>query len=178
MSENLLLNPIGKEKGIYLWTIPFENKYLVHYVGETGVSFAYRTMEHIKNYLQGQYTLYEPEEFAKGKKIQLWSGMWKERKSNPAVMHEFLQKYPEFSTKYFDFLTLLRFFAIPVESSRRVRQRIESAIARHLYKQPGIVGAFQDKGVRYLPRRSDEIPMLLKIKSSVRIISMPIELAI
>ena len=75
--------------------------------------------------------LYEPEEFAKGKKIQLWSGMWKERKNNPAVMLEFLQKYPYFSTKYFDFLSLLRFFVIPVVSSRRVRQRIESAIARH-----------------------------------------------
>lgn len=33
--EKILLNSLGKEKRIYLWTIPFENKYLVHYVGET-----------------------------------------------------------------------------------------------------------------------------------------------
>jgi hypothetical protein len=177
-SENVLLNSLSKEKGIYLWTIPFENKYLVYYVGETGVSFAFRTMEHIKNYLQGQYSLYEPEEFAKGRKIQLWSGMWKNRKGNPNVMHEFLQRYPEFSTKHFDFLALLRFFIAPVESSQRVRQRIESAIAGYLYNQPGIVGTFQDKGIRYLPRRPDETPMLLKINSSEQIMAMPKELTI
>lgn len=89
-SENVLLNSISKEKGLYLWTISFENKYLVYYVGETGVSFAFRTMEHIKNYLQGQYSLYEPKEFAKGRKIQLWSGIWKNRKDNPIVIHQFL----------------------------------------------------------------------------------------
>lgn len=32
-SENVLLNSISKEKGLYLWTISFENKYLVYYVG-------------------------------------------------------------------------------------------------------------------------------------------------
>ena len=177
-SENLLLNLIGKEKGIYLWTIPFENRYLVYYVGETGVSFAVRTMEHIKNYLQGQYGLYEPTEFAKGKKVQIWSGMWKDRKSNPTVMNEFLQKYHEFSTKYFDLLSLLHFFLAPVESSQRVRQRIESAIASYLYSQPGIVGTFQDKGIRYLPRRLDETPVLLKIFSPDQIIGLPTELTI
>jgi hypothetical protein len=177
-SENILLNSIGKEKGIYLWTIPFEDKYLVHYVGETGVSFAFRTMEHIRNYLQGQYGLYEPEEFAKGRKIQLWSGMWKERRNNPSVLNQFLQRYPEFSTKYSDFLALLRFFLAPVESSQRIRQRIESAIAGYFYNQPGIVGTFQDEEIRYLPRRPDEIPILLKIRCSEQIIAMPTELTI
>jgi hypothetical protein len=53
--EDILLNSMGKEKEIYLWGIPFETKYLVHYVEETGKGFAFRTMEHIKDYLQGQY---------------------------------------------------------------------------------------------------------------------------
>jgi len=69
--------PLGKQQGIYLWTIPFENKYLTYYVGKTGKSFISRNLEHIRNYYSGKYTLYDPKEFAKGKKIRLWNGMWK-----------------------------------------------------------------------------------------------------
>lgn len=176
--ECILLNTIGREKGVYLWTVRFENKYLTYYVGETGVSFAYRTMEHVKNTLQGQYSLFEPEEFALGKKILLWNGMWKKRRNDPSTMHEFLHKYPEFGPKYFDFLMLMRFFVAPVKSSQRLRQRMEAAIADSLYKQPGIVGAFQDKGIRYLPRRSDEPPVCLRIESPKQIMGLPKELLV
>jgi len=38
--ENVFLSPIGRKKGVYLWTVPFGGKYLVYYVGKTDVSFA------------------------------------------------------------------------------------------------------------------------------------------
>jgi hypothetical protein len=53
-----------------------------------------------------------------------------------------------------------------VKSSQRLRQRIEAAIANNQYNRPGIVRTFQDKGIRYLPRCSDEPPMRLKMKLS------------
>ena len=37
--ENVFTNRLSKKKGVYLLTIPFEDKFLVYYVGETGVSF-------------------------------------------------------------------------------------------------------------------------------------------
>ena len=30
--ENLLLSPLGELKGVYVWVIPFRNKYLSYYV--------------------------------------------------------------------------------------------------------------------------------------------------
>jgi hypothetical protein len=33
--ENVFTCLIGKKKGVYLFAIPFEGKYLVYYVGET-----------------------------------------------------------------------------------------------------------------------------------------------
>ena len=38
--ENVFTCLMGEKKGVYLFTIPFEGKYLVYYVGETGASFA------------------------------------------------------------------------------------------------------------------------------------------
>ena len=94
---------------------------------------------------------------------ETYDGMWEKRKNNPFVMYEFLQEYPKIALKYFDFLMFSQFFVAPVELSQRLRQRVEAVIANCLHKHPGIVGAFQDIGVRYLPRRSDEPQMCLRI---------------
>jgi hypothetical protein len=40
--ENVFTCLMSGKKGVYLFTIPFEGKYLVYYVGETGSSFANR----------------------------------------------------------------------------------------------------------------------------------------
>ena len=66
--ESVFLSPIGRKKGVYLWTIPFGGKYLVYYVGKTDVSFADRLLQHVQSYLNGYYRLYDPIEFAQGRK--------------------------------------------------------------------------------------------------------------
>ena len=35
---------IFKESGIYIWTIPWDGRFLTNYVGETGTSFARRLL--------------------------------------------------------------------------------------------------------------------------------------
>ncbi len=106
-AESVFLVPIGKLKGIYMWAIPFEKQFLVYYVGETGVSFANRLMGHLQSYLHGEYSFFEPKEFAKGNKVQLWKGMWKERKGNPRAIHEFIEHYPKFNQELYAFIKQL-----------------------------------------------------------------------
>ncbi len=53
--ENVFTNRLSKKKGVYLLTIPFQDKFLVYYVGETSVSFANRLLQHVQNYLSGFY---------------------------------------------------------------------------------------------------------------------------
>ena len=103
-SESVLTAPIGKKKGVYLWMITFQQKYLTYYVGETGVSFAVRSPQHIQSYLDGLYRLYDPEEFLKGKKVLVWGGMWKPVRKDLGTMNEFLQGYPKFAPMILNFI--------------------------------------------------------------------------
>jgi hypothetical protein len=146
--ESVLSAPIGKKKGVYLWTIPFRKKYLAYYVGETGVSFAVRSLQHVQSYLNGLYRLYDPEEFRNGKKVLVWDGMWKPGRKDPGTMNEFLQGYSKFAPMILDFIQGFRLFLAPFEGERRIRLRIEAAITASLNKQPGIAGEFQDKEAR------------------------------
>ena len=88
--ENVFTSLMGEKKGIYLFTVPFEGKYLVYYVGETGASFAIRLLQHVQSYLDGFYRVFDPEEFARGRKVLLWGGMWKSNRREPKLICEFL----------------------------------------------------------------------------------------
>jgi hypothetical protein len=155
-NESLFTNPLGQEKGVYLWTIPYGNNYLVYYVGQTGTSFAIRSFQHLQSYLNGLYRVYDPIKFAKGEKELIWGGMWKPDRKEPKVISEFLLNYRHLAPQIFDFIGLFRLFVAPVEGDERIRERIEYAIARSLNQQPGIIGSFQDQDIRYKPRKTTE----------------------
>ena len=53
-------------------------------------------------------------------------------------------------------LSKLKFFLAPIDEDKRVRERIESEIAKSLNRQDGFIGDFQDKDIRYRPTRPDE----------------------
>lgn len=176
--ESILLSPKGKLMGVYLLTIPFENKYLPYYVGETGVSFASRSMDHVKCFLNGFYRIYDPEAFATGKKILVWGGMWKSNRKGSDTMIEYLQQYHKLSSLSYTFLNLFRFFLAPFDSDDRLRQRLEAAIASKLLEQDGIIGSFQDNDIRYYPRRPKEQPIKIKLKVNELILGLSGELTI
>jgi hypothetical protein len=137
--DNVLLSPSGKLNGIYIWAIPFGNKYLPYYIGETGKSFTYRIMEHVKCHLNGFYRIYDPEAFAKGKKELVWGGMWKTDRKSPEVMIEYLNNYKQLAALAYAFLKQFRVFLAPLDSDdKRLRQRIEASIAQDLLKQKGL----------------------------------------
>lgn len=157
-NENLFTNPLSHRSGVYLWTIPFENNYLVYYVGQTGASFAIRSFQHLQSYLNGLYRVYDPEKFAKGEKVLIWGGMWKPDRKEPKVMSEFLINYSWLAPKILEFIGLFRLFVAPIDGDERDRERIEHAIAKSLNEQDGIIGNFQDKDIRYKPRKTTEKP--------------------
>lgn len=166
----------AKESGIYLWTIPFKKQHLTYYVGETGKSFASRHTWHARNYMHGLYRVYDPDQFGKGMKILVWGGMWKPGKRDPRFMLEFLNRYSKFSSVIYEFLGKLRIFLAPLDADRRVRKRIEAAIATPLREQPGLIGEFQNGDIRYHPRRTDEDPISVKMKAFEDILGLSAEL--
>jgi len=172
--EVLFATPEAKERGIYLQTIPFGKKFLTYYVGETGRTFARRFTEHTRDYLYGLYRIYDPHQFPKGAKILLWEGMWKPGTRDR--IGEFLNRYSELAPLIYELLGLFRIFIAPLDAEKRIRQRIEGAIAHRLYQQPGIVGAFQENDIRYSRRRADEEPISVTMKFAEEIIGLCNEL--
>lgn len=155
-ADNVFDCLMGEKKGVYLFTIPFEGKYLVYYVGETGVSFATRLLQHVQSYLNGFYRIFDPEEFVNGNKVLLWGGMWKTDRRNPKLISEFIDRHEEFAPKILVFLKSFRIFLAPIDGDKRIIERIEAEIARSLNQQEGLIGAFQDKDVRYRPTKPNE----------------------
>jgi hypothetical protein len=155
-ADNVFTCSMGKKKGVYLFTIPFEGKYLVYYVGETGDSFANRLLQHVQSYLNGFYRIFDPEEFAAGRKVLLWGGMWKTDRREPKLICDFIDRQAELAPKIIMFLKQFRIFLAPIDEDKRIIERVEAEIARSLNQHEGLVGAFQDKDVRYRPTRLNE----------------------
>jgi hypothetical protein len=154
--QNIFTCLMGEKKGVYLFTIPFEGKYLVYYVGETGDSFANRLLQHVQSYLNGFYRIFDPEEFVKGRKVLLWGGMWKTDRREPKLISDFIDRQTELAPKILLQLKRFRIFLAPIDEDKRIIERVEAEIARSLNQQEGLIGGFQDKDVRYRPTRPNE----------------------
>lgn len=161
----------GKKAGIYLWTVETELGELVYYVGQTGRSFSVRMAEHFKEHFSGGYHLYSPGEFVKGTKNLLWPGRYDpERKTTVA---EFVQNYDALTGPIEKLTRLYRFHVAPLECNRRLRERIEAGLANHLCEQEGVVGGFQDKGIRYSKRLDMEEPVQISLMADAILRGLP-----
>ena len=176
--ESVLTNSISNHTGVYLWTIPFQNQYLTYYVGETGTSFAIRHNQHLESYLTGLYRVYDPEAFLKGKRVLIWGGLWKPERKNAKTKKEFVDRKEELAPKISELISQFRLFLAPIDGDRRIRQRVEAAIASKLLEQSGVIGEFQDDDIRYWPRRLDEQEMRVKMKFPKPIMGLPEELVV
>jgi len=147
--------------GIYLWTIEYENKELIYYVGQTGRSFSTRMQEHFTEHASGGYHLYDPEEFQRGIRKTVWYGRYDARQRT--TISQFLKDFDRLAPIIERLARIYRFWIAPVDLDSRLRNRLESAISLPLFNQSGIVSEFQESGVRYLPRRDEEPPLVAKI---------------
>ena len=159
------------KSGIYLWTIPFNGKYLTYYVGETGRSFTARFTKHTRDYLYGLYRVYDPTQFAQGKKKLVWEGMW--QPGTHDRVDEFLNRYLELSPVIYSLLGKLRIFLAPLDAEKRIRQRIEGSLARRLQQHSDLTRNFFDSDIRYLTKQADEPPIHVTIISKECVLGLP-----
>jgi hypothetical protein len=162
--------------GIYLWTVNTDSSgELIYYVGETGRNFRSRFVEHFKEQLAGWYRLYDPTLMRAGKKRLLWRGMYgRDKEESPTL---FVAQLPSLAPALQSYVRLIRFHLAPVDVEARLRKRIEAALAAHLRDQPGPVGSFQDIDIRYHPRRANELPVHVVVRTSVALEGLPEALA-
>ena len=162
---------LAQRSGVYLWTVKHQGLELVFYVGETGRSFVTRMYEHYTEQISGGYSIYDPDQFKKGKRVLIWPGRYGSNKN--LSISDFLIKMESSPEKMFKFIKLLRFWLAPLEVENRIRERIEAGIAKYLQSLDGYVGDFQDKEVRYRGRSENEPPILITISSPVKIAGLP-----
>jgi hypothetical protein len=160
-----------RQSGVYFWSINYQKKELVYYIGQTGRWFSSRLAEHFYQHASGGYHLYEPSAFLRGEKVQVWPGRFdaKERTTIP----EFLDHFEELAPVIKQLAGIYRFWVAPMDGDKRLRERFEAALSIHLFNQPGIVGAFQDQGIRYNPRWESEAPLEIIIGNHTQFHGLP-----
>jgi hypothetical protein len=168
--DNLLWEShLANQHGIYIWTIEFEEKFYIEYIGETGKSFTERTKEHMYKTLGGNYHVLDIEKVkAEGKPIYSWEGNGKEGFGH--FMNLYLDKAP----KILEYISALNIFLAPFESEKRERKLIEGNLAKYIYNQNETVNRFSQKGLRYIYNRKDEENQFVAyLSSTIPIVGLP-----
>lgn len=171
--DNAFHRPAAQRAGVYVYSVPFEaGGYLASYVGETGTCFLKRIKEHTTNTLGGYERIYDPKELARGRKVLLWDSLWKSTRQE--CFNEFIEQYCILSPAIYEFIQQSYIFFIPIEADNRIRRRVESAIANHLYKQPSPVGEFMNSDIRYIKRlQKGETSIEIEIYGGQQILGFP-----
>jgi hypothetical protein len=166
-NPSILKDQAASQYGVYIWTVKTKDGEFIYYVGETGKSFTKRMIEHLKEYLSGYYRILDPIELAKGSKVVLWRGMF--MKGPKPDITDFVRHNERYMPALRGMLDLFNIWIFPADCPKNIRRRIEGAIAKSLYSQPGEVGRFQDPGIRYITRKMNEQPIQVHIETPNRI---------
>ena len=148
-SETFLFDQTkANEPGIYLWTVPYyRGGYLVSYVGETSASFRQRIKDHLIQTVGGNYRICDPDSLGRGEPKVLWNGLW--RKGTRDKFHEYIQRLEELAPVIKKLLEIEVVFVAPLQSEKRLLQRIEGAIAMYIRSQPAPMSSVLPSDVRY-----------------------------
>ena len=162
---------VAAKAGVYLWTVATPTGEFIYYVGETGRSFGTRMFEHLKEHLAGAYHVFDPVALMRAEKKELWPGLY--NRDRARLLPELLLRFDELAAPIARLVDVYRFHLAPTDADPRLRQRIEAALSRHLFAQSGLAGEFQDKGIRYRPRRVSEPSVQVRITSSKQLVARP-----
>jgi hypothetical protein len=171
----LFYEDIGEEAGIYFWTVPYvQGGSIINYIGETGVSFNQRFKEHMIHTAGGNYRICDPDFEVQGVERILWNGLW--RKGTRDKMPEFVSRMIELSPAIKKSLEHSEIYVAPFKSEKRIRQRIEGAIADHIKAQPPPASGLLPTDVRYTKRWNDEDPVSVLISGGDALLGLPKDL--
>ena len=173
--RNLFLNsPIAEQSGIYLFTIEYQEGYLIYMAGLTTRPFKKRLREHVNTYRKGIYTIFNSESLQNGKRVELWHGMWTKKSTNTPENKELFQSRDEELKPAIELLlSTFRIFLAPLKAERRVLARIEAAIMNILYSEAEPISTIPDKGMALAPRWAKEKPFLVNNILTVPLYGLP-----
>ena len=158
------------QPGIYLWVVrQLTGSYRIEYIGETSC-FYKRSKDHIKETLCGNYRIPNPDQRRYGIQTLIWRGLL--QRDMRDRLHEFLREYEKLAPSVRKYLLTTELFLAPCDCERRVRQRIEGALAKHLCADAQASTLFQSD-VRYQPRRASETPIRVLLSADKEIQGLP-----
>jgi hypothetical protein len=127
---------VANSPGIYLWTIPYENKYLANYVGITTKSFNQRFARHIEDLYAGKSVIYDTYDFINAKKTKIYFPT--------ANVADFPNKYRDITAKIYDYVKSFCLFVAPLELKKEYLKRVESSIILNLQSNENVSKSFLD----------------------------------
>ena len=158
-------------EGIYIWAIKTDSgSDRVNYVGETSTSFYRRHKEHLIQVLGGNYQILEPAAMKSGRMEIVWNGLW--RKGTRHRFSEFLSQYESLSAIIKEYVLSLKVFVAPLKVERRIRQRIEGAIAATIKKDKEASSLLPDD-IRYYSSRPGKKAIVVSISADQGIDGLP-----
>jgi hypothetical protein len=167
--------PVAATSGLYAWTAAMPDGDWVYYVGQTTKSFGDRHWEHWREYASGAYGIHDADAFYAGTHRLIYRGFNYKR---PAHAHigRFYGSLDDHLIATVRLLRPMRIWLSPFPPERRIQRRVESAVVRALYAQPGPARAFQEPRMRTEPRRPDEVPIRVRVAAPCPLVGIPSEL--
>jgi hypothetical protein len=170
----LFEQPIAKQGGIYLWTIPGGGHERPWYVGQTKRAFSLRLAEHVACFLSGEYTLYDPDAVVRGEH-RLADGALAVRW--PDTLPDFLALADMLVPKVLALLRLLRVHLAPVAADAPLLNRLEGGIARYYQRhEDHVLREFFAPGIRVPAASPYDRPLRVAISMEAPIAGMPREM--
>lgn len=65
---------LAHEAGIYLWTVPYQDGYLIYAAGQTTRPFLKRLKEHSSAHRNGFFTIFDMDDLRRGIRTEIWHG--------------------------------------------------------------------------------------------------------
>lgn len=126
----------ARSPGVYLWALEKNGRYLVNYVGITSRSISDRLQDHLVHYYCGDYTIYDPEDFATGTKREIY-------KPNGSVL-QYAPRFMELASNIDALVKTYSLFIAKVNGDKEWLERIESGLINQLREAGGKAADFLD----------------------------------
>jgi hypothetical protein len=126
----------AKVSGVYIWALPLDGSYIVNYVGVATESVATRQDDHMRLFLSGKYTIYNPDEFAQARKVVIYDPR--------QGLTAFLSQHIALSGALMKLVKCIHLFFAPVVAEKVVLERIESSFIEVLRGAGGRAAEFLD----------------------------------
>lgn len=158
--------------GLYLFTFPYDDGYLIYAAGITKRPIAKRLSEHTRKYLNGEYTVLDIDAIKTWKRIEHWHGLqW--LKYPQHLVREFETRKSEIVGLAKMQLSAYRLFVCHLQPDSRLLARFEAAIMNLLYIAKPPFCDIPDHGMMLAPRWEDESPIMVKNRCEYKLLCLP-----